>query len=164
LWHLMMPQEALTSRVSSQWIQIGFQGTDPATDFRGMGIQGLDDLLYFAKYHPNVVRSVFQHSTHPKYWYPYAIVGINISKFLYLLLDSRKLQAHLLQHGTAYQEIYCYLFYRFDSSWQSTVMEFETKFKEFQFIIERELEEKKPMRILDNLQIYKRKDGETKEL
>ena len=32
-----MPDRALTNRHSEQWKEIGFQGNNPATDFRGMG-------------------------------------------------------------------------------------------------------------------------------
>ncbi|KAG1464270.1 hypothetical protein G6F56_005116 [Rhizopus delemar] len=145
LWKTMKPNEPLKSRISSQWVDIGFQGTDPATDFRGMGIQGLDDLLYFTQHYPQQVQSILQHANHPQQWYPYAIVGINISKFTFQLLESRKLQLYLF--GNEYQELYCYLFYSFDRSWRFTVMEFEEKFKEFQFIVEKELKEQEPMRI-----------------
>ena len=41
-----MPSEKLTSRVSPQWKELGFQGIDPATDFRGMGVFGLMCLQY----------------------------------------------------------------------------------------------------------------------
>ena len=33
----MMPNTELKERISKQWGDIGFQGTDPQTDFRGMG-------------------------------------------------------------------------------------------------------------------------------
>jgi hypothetical protein len=33
-----MPDTALENRISSQWGDIGFQGKNPATDFRGMGM------------------------------------------------------------------------------------------------------------------------------
>ena len=36
----------LTERISKQWQDIGFQGNNPATDFRGMGLLGLKSLLY----------------------------------------------------------------------------------------------------------------------
>lgn len=35
LWHLLMPNQILEDRISKQWQDIGFQGDDPATDFRG---------------------------------------------------------------------------------------------------------------------------------
>ena len=46
LWDLLMPSVPLESRTTKQWQQIGFQGADPATDFRGMGMLGLQCLQY----------------------------------------------------------------------------------------------------------------------
>ena len=40
-----MPHVALESRITKKWGQIGFQGTDPATEFRGMGLLGLHCLV-----------------------------------------------------------------------------------------------------------------------
>ena len=45
LWIVLTNGEHLESRTSSQWTQIGFQGEDPQTDFRGMGMLGLDQLM-----------------------------------------------------------------------------------------------------------------------
>lgn len=36
LWNTVFPGEKLLSRKTRQWEKIGFQGEDPATDFRGM--------------------------------------------------------------------------------------------------------------------------------
>ena len=44
LWKLLMPGRELGSRINSSWKDIGFQGEDPKTDFRGMGILGLSNL------------------------------------------------------------------------------------------------------------------------
>ena len=44
LWTTLRPQEKLENRLSKQWIDIGFQGMDPATDFRGAGLLGLSQL------------------------------------------------------------------------------------------------------------------------
>ncbi|KAI9483034.1 MAG: ELMO/CED-12 family-domain-containing protein [Benjaminiella poitrasii] len=159
LWRCLMPDTELESRVSKQWTDIGFQGNDPATDFRGMGVQGLDDLLYFAKRHPRHALSVLQQASHPVYWYPYAIVGINITKFAYQLLESKRLQPYLFQYAAtvdSFQEFYAYLFYRFNHFWMThvprlTVMEFEAKFSEFQQLIEKDLRKNdvvKPLSIL----------------
>ena len=46
LWGKLMVGQELTSRVSKDWQDIGFQGNDPATDFRGMGTLGLQCLQY----------------------------------------------------------------------------------------------------------------------
>ena len=37
LWKQLKPEEELTNRISKQWTEIGFQGDDPMTDFRGYG-------------------------------------------------------------------------------------------------------------------------------
>lgn len=137
----------MSSRHSKQWVDIGFQGTDPATDFRGMGLQGLNDLLYFVQTHRDHALSALQHASHPVSWYPYAIVGINITKFAYQMLESKKLQLYLFAYGTtisAFQEFYCYLFYTFDQFWinhepKLSVMDFEAKFQEFKVQVEKDL-------------------------
>lgn len=47
LWELLItgPFE----RVSSRWSEIGFQGKDPATDFRGQGLLGVQNLYHFSR-------------------------------------------------------------------------------------------------------------------
>jgi hypothetical protein len=45
LWDLLMPGRPLDARVSDSWKEIGFQGEDPKTDFRGMGLLGLENLM-----------------------------------------------------------------------------------------------------------------------
>jgi len=45
LWTSLQPDVVLTERISAQWTVIGFQGSDPATDFRGMGVLGLLNLV-----------------------------------------------------------------------------------------------------------------------
>lgn len=45
LWSLLQPGIPLETRKTKQWQNIGFQGDDPKTDFRGMGMLGLENLL-----------------------------------------------------------------------------------------------------------------------
>ena len=45
LWSLLQPAIPLPTRKTKLWQNIGFQGTDPKTDFRGMGLLGLENLL-----------------------------------------------------------------------------------------------------------------------
>ncbi|KAG7267726.1 hypothetical protein CRUP_031616, partial [Coryphaenoides rupestris] len=111
LWNLLMPSAKLESRVTKQWGDIGFQGDDPKTDFRGMGMLGLTNLVY-----------------------SYAIVGINLTEMAYSLLKSGDLKPHFyntvtgnpeLQH---FHHLYCYLAYEFDKFWVASkpqsIMEF----------------------------------------
>lgn len=44
VWECLRPARPIKSRKSEQWIEIGFQGDDPATDFRGAGFLGLLNL------------------------------------------------------------------------------------------------------------------------
>lgn len=45
LWSSLKPDFPLKSRIGQHWGEIGFQGDDPATDFRGMGLLGLKNLV-----------------------------------------------------------------------------------------------------------------------
>lgn len=147
LWDLLVPSQKLVSRISKQWELIGFQGVDPATDFRGMGILGLDDLYYFAKTYPEVAAKVLRASQHPTSWFSLAITGINITSFTLQLVRTRQLQRYFYTFGATkemYHEFYCYVFSEFCTFWTShstplTVMDFGRVFKEFQSNIERDL-------------------------
>lgn len=44
-------QQELIARETDQWGDIGFQGRDPATDFRGLGLLSLSNLCYYAIHH-----------------------------------------------------------------------------------------------------------------
>ncbi|KAJ3283051.1 ELMO domain-containing protein 2 [Rhizoclosmatium sp. JEL0117] len=148
LWDTAMPSERLTSRVSKQWEKIGFQGTDPATDFRGMGLLGLDDLVYYAKMHPSSFQRVLKSSHHDTAWFSMAVVGINITGFTLALVRKRSVQYLFYKYGTSkdvYHEFYCYVFDAFEKRWTAnnsflTVMDFGRFFEEFQVVIEAEME------------------------
>ncbi|KFP72305.1 ELMO domain-containing protein 2, partial [Acanthisitta chloris] len=123
LWDLLMPQEPLRGRVSKQWCDIGFQGDDPKTDFRGMGLLGLVNLVYLSRHHPSEARRILARSNHPRLGYSYAIVGINLTEMAYSLLKSGALKPHLynvvlgLPRMEHFHQFYCYLVYEFDKFW-----------------------------------------------
>uniref|UniRef100_A0A8C7WZU9 ELMO/CED-12 domain containing 1 n=1 Tax=Oryzias sinensis TaxID=183150 RepID=A0A8C7WZU9_9TELE len=134
LWKELRPDTPLTSRISKQWCEIGFQGSDPKTDFRGMGLLGLHNLLYFAEHDKSAALQMLQDSLQPKHKYSFAIVGINITDLAYSLLVSGALKTHLynvapempnLQH---FQQTFCYLMQEFQRFWieedPSDIMEF----------------------------------------
>ncbi|XP_036170089.1 ELMO domain-containing protein 2 isoform X3 [Myotis myotis] len=95
LWNLLMPTKKLKARISKQWADIGFQGDDPKTDFRGMGILGLINLVYFSENYTREAHQILSRSNHPKLGYSYAIVGINLTEMAYSLLKSEALKFHL---------------------------------------------------------------------
>lgn len=142
LWELLMPGRKLESRVSSNWKDLGFQGEDPKTDFRGMGLLGLENLLHFAQNYKNAALHVLSHSHHPKYGYSFAIVGINLTHLAYNLWKDGTVKTHAYNLLNSQQFIptvsrpavlhfhrfYCFLFFEFDKLWMTekppTIMEF----------------------------------------
>lgn len=123
LWTLLQPDRPLLKRVTKQWQEIGFQGEDPKTDFRGMGILGLHNLIYFAREFGTAAKHILSHSHHPKFGYSFAIVGINLTQMAYKLLQDNALKSHMynITEGRPNMEnfhhLYSYLFIEFDKFW-----------------------------------------------
>ncbi|KAI9594889.1 Engulfment/cell motility [Syncephalis fuscata] len=158
LWDILMPNEKLDARQSLQWQKIGFQGKDPATDFRSMGMLALDDLHYYAKNHTASALHVLKCSQDSDRWYSFAIVGINITSFAVQTLRTRRLQHYLYRYGTTravYHEYYSYLFHSFNEFWMKrspppTIMDFERVFADFRLCIETELLERRQVVLNEN--------------
>mmetsp|Transcript_25962 Transcript_25962/g.33088 ORF Transcript_25962/g.33088 Transcript_25962/m.33088 type:complete len:281 (-) Transcript_25962:81-923(-) len=90
-WQLVFPDSPLESRITSQWGKIGFQGKDPATDFRGGGILSLRCLLFIAQDHLEKVQEIIRKSRE----YPFSVAGINIAHELitnFLMVDTETVQ------------------------------------------------------------------------
>ncbi|KAG5679553.1 hypothetical protein PVAND_009113 [Polypedilum vanderplanki] len=144
LWNNLMPNIPLENRITKQWQQIGFQGDDPSTDFRGMGILALDNLLFFSSEYSGTARHILSHSQHPKYGYTLAVVGINITHMAWRLLKSGQAKSHFYNlsrtHGYLniehFHQFYCYLLYEFDSFWiklkPNNLMEFNNVQERFE--------------------------------
>jgi len=65
--------------MTKQWIDIGFQGADPATDFRGAGLLGLHALIQLVRFYPNEARELFKHSINQETFHFFCVTGINIT-------------------------------------------------------------------------------------
>ena len=81
LWTMAFPDTPLPSRKTGEWGKLGFQGKDPATDFRGAGIFGLTNLVYFARMHPNSFRSILCKSS-----YPFSIAGLSVTNLIFEMM------------------------------------------------------------------------------
>jgi len=79
LWDLLMPSTDFERISKANWESIGFQGKDPATDFRGQGLLGLHNLLYLAQNYTEQSRTMLE-KEHGGF--PLALASINISAFL----------------------------------------------------------------------------------
>uniref|UniRef100_A0A1L8EBT4 Putative elmo domain-containing protein 2 n=2 Tax=Haematobia irritans TaxID=7368 RepID=A0A1L8EBT4_HAEIR len=148
LWKRLMPEEELTGRISKQWQEIGFQGDDPKTDFRGMGMLGLENLLFFAREYKEAAHHVLLHSRHPKFGYTFAIVGINLTAMAYRLLKSGDAKTHFYNLANAikqpcslkhFHKLYCYLLFEFDRFWlesePTNIMDFREIYQNFEITI-----------------------------
>ncbi|XP_054815735.1 uncharacterized protein LOC129315751 isoform X2 [Prosopis cineraria] len=89
LWRCAFPNVALRGLISEQWKDMGWQGSNPSTDFRGCGFISLENLLFHARTYPaSFHRLLHKRDGDRSTWeYPFAIAGINISFMLIKLLD-----------------------------------------------------------------------------
>lgn len=138
LWQLLVPERRLESRISDGWKEVGFQGDDPATDFRGMGLLGLENLLFFARTYPAAAAHVLSHSRHPHYGYSFACVGINLTHMSHRMWTDGAAKSHVynachqsqaeVPDMSHFHRFYCHLFFEFDKLWLSekpaTIMDF----------------------------------------
>lgn len=143
--------------VSNRWSHIGFQGEDPGTDFRGMGVLGLLQLEYLSRKPQQLARDLLSRSLNEEHSYPFAIVGINItysllnlfkdSSMKHLFYDTRDISFKSdLQNLKLFRnlcELYVELFLRFDCFWHEskpeTIFEFKALMEKFISIIQYDL-------------------------
>ncbi|XP_073219872.1 uncharacterized protein [Cicer arietinum] len=134
LWNVAFPEEELRGLISEQWKEMGWQGKDPSTDFRGGGFISLENFLFFARNFPDLLwkregdRSVWE--------YPFAVAGVNITFMLVQMLD---LEA---ENESAFDLLYCIAFKLMDHQWLSmraSYMDFNTVMKSTRRQLEKEL-------------------------
>ncbi|KPA82934.1 hypothetical protein ABB37_02683 [Leptomonas pyrrhocoris] len=66
---------------NARWKELGFQGTDPSTDFRGAGVFGLTQLVYLVEKHPEQWNAMLSPD------FMTAAAGLNVSLRLMTLID-----------------------------------------------------------------------------
>ena len=139
LWTSLRPGIRRSGRITSEWGEIGFQGHDPATDFRGMGTLGLLNLVYFAETHPQTAKAILQFTNEPgTSRYSYAITGINVTAWAVSFTEARVLRDYYYANGARlkqFHDVYCFLFVAFYEEWKTKnppdVMSFGIIEKEF---------------------------------
>ena len=72
---------------------------DPATDFRGAGIMGLENLLAITnpngRYYSETIE-IFKDSLNNNHWYLFAVTGLNITNMLLNEFDSHRFDSVIL--------------------------------------------------------------------
>lgn len=154
LWNAAFPDIALRGLISEQWKSMGWQGSNPSTDFRGCGFISLENLLFFAKTHPESFRRLLfkQDGVRAVWEYPFAAAGINISFMLIQMLDLYSVKPRYLpgvnflkllgEDEQAFDVLYCIAFKLMDAQWlalHASYMEFNEVLQATRNQLEREL-------------------------
>ncbi|PIN18356.1 hypothetical protein CDL12_08975 [Handroanthus impetiginosus] len=154
LWHAAFPGEELCSLISEQWKEMGWQGKDPSTDFRGGGFISLENLLYFARNFPKSFQDLLRKNEGERsLWeYPFAVAGVNITFMLIQMLDLEAVKPRTIAGATflkfladnesAFDLLYCITFKLMDHQWlamHASYMDFNTVMKATRRQLEREL-------------------------
>ncbi|PKA65615.1 hypothetical protein AXF42_Ash020545 [Apostasia shenzhenica] len=154
LWRLAYPDRETPPLKSELWKEMGWQGSDPSTDFRGGGFISLENLIFFAKKYPDSFQSLLhkKEGKRAEWEYPFAVAGINISFMLAQMLDlqsgtpASKAGIRFLEllalDESAFDELYCVAFRMMDAQWlakRASYMEFNDVLKSTRTQLEREL-------------------------
>lgn len=154
LWRLAYPNRELPSLKSELWKDMGWQGPDPSTDFRGGGFISLENLIFFAKKYPESFQRLLhkQDGNRAEWEYPFAVAGINISFMLVQMLDLQsgkpssvagfRFLELLREDEMAFDNLYCVAFQMMDAQWlvkRASYMEFNDVLKSTRAQLEREL-------------------------
>ncbi|GMY26508.1 ELMO domain-containing protein C isoform X1 [Fagus crenata] len=154
LWSATYPGQELHGLISDQWKEMGWQGRDPSTDFRGAGFISLENLLFFAKtFSTSFQRLLKKQGGKRAAWeYPFAVAGVNITFMIMQMLDLDASKPRtfvktvflqmLSENEWAFDLLYCVAFLVMDKQWlerNATYMEFNDVLKSTRTQLEREL-------------------------
>lgn len=154
LWHAAFPNIALKGLISEQWKEMGWQGPNPSTDFRGCGFISLENLLFFARTYPaSFHRLLFKQEGNRAVWeYPFAVAGINVTFMLIRMLDLSSVRPRCLpginfvkllgEDEEAFDVLYSIAFEMMDAQWlamRASYMEFNEVLQVTRTQLEREL-------------------------
>ena len=128
LWELYLPlgpkHKTPPERRTKAWGLLGFQGDNPATDFRAMGILGLRNLMEFGRACPIQANLIMRRSHEENQglkWFGLAITGINLTSDLVRLSQNHELDAFYFTYGAnwaSWHALYSTMLIKFDELWQ----------------------------------------------
>ncbi|KAJ3682981.1 hypothetical protein LUZ60_013208 [Juncus effusus] len=155
LWRLSYPNTSIPALKSESWKEMGWQGNDPSTDFRGGGFISLENLIYFAQHYPDSFQTLLhkKEGKRADWEYPFAVAGVNISFMLIQILDLKSGLLPASKPGirfldllgrdeNAFDDLYCVAFRLMDAQWlvkKASYMEFNEVLKATRIQLEREL-------------------------
>ncbi|XP_074592596.1 uncharacterized protein LOC141848463 isoform X1 [Curcuma longa] len=154
LWYAAYPEVELRDIISEQWKEMGWQGKDPSTDFRGGGFISLENLFFFARNYPKSFNDLLrkQEGNRAIWEYPFAVAGVNITFMLIQMLDLQVVKPRSLagvvflkllsENDRAFDILYCIAFKLMDQQWlamRASYMDFNMVMKSTRRQLEHEL-------------------------
>ncbi|XP_021717303.1 ELMO domain-containing protein A isoform X2 [Chenopodium quinoa] len=154
LWYAAFPNDRLTGLVSEQWKDMGWQGSNPSTDFRGCGFISLENLLFFARTYPVSFHKLLhkQDGKRAMWEYPFAVAGINVTYMLIQMLDLFSDKPRCIsgvnfvkmlgEDEEAFDVLFCIAFEMMDGQWlamNASYMQFNDVLQATRTQLEREL-------------------------
>ncbi|CAI9779586.1 unnamed protein product [Fraxinus pennsylvanica] len=154
LWRLAYPGRELPALKSELWKEMGWQGSDPSTDFRGGGFVSLENLIFFAMTYPEAFQNLLHKRVgdRSEWEYPFAVAGINISFMLVQMLDLQSGKPNTIagvrflellgEDEMAFDNLFCIAFEMLDAQWlakHASYMQFNEVLKSTRVQLEREL-------------------------
>ncbi|RWS27016.1 adenylyltransferase and sulfurtransferase MOCS3-like protein [Leptotrombidium deliense] len=111
-------------RYGNHWELIGFQGTDPATDLRGVGILGIYQLLFLvlSADTERLSKDIYSLSNDTKQNFPFCVMGTNITQIALQTLRGKHLNSECISRNNVFQTFnyfYCGLFLTVLREWKS---------------------------------------------
>ena len=114
-------------RFGSHWEEIGFQGTDPADDIRGVGFLGLMQLMYFLDNHRTLplAREICGYSREKDHYVPFCVLSFNITQIALSALREGYLSKICNKRDQVFvvvNEFHTAVFYRYYQIWKGHSM------------------------------------------
>uniref|UniRef100_A0A7E4WAD9 ELMO domain-containing protein n=1 Tax=Panagrellus redivivus TaxID=6233 RepID=A0A7E4WAD9_PANRE len=143
--HIIETGKKAVPRYGSHWENVGFQGTDPATDLRGVGVFGLCQLLFLVSngLSSQMTTQLIELSRDKVQNFPFAIVGLNFTQYILERLKQGKLNSLATKDNSCISVVNgiyrgCFIvFYRMWKTRGCTILEFSTISNEIKSLIKR---------------------------
>lgn len=122
IWESLRPFRTITARKSVEWIELGFQADDPATDFRGTGLLGLLNLHKWVE--GSLGKEAFRVADTKGTDYFFASASIYLTMLTYELVKDRHIDASFwvdkpdTQILPSFQSIFTEIFRKFNDFWE----------------------------------------------
>ncbi|XP_014783535.1 ELMO domain-containing protein 3 isoform X1 [Octopus bimaculoides] len=111
------------SRYGYHWEEIGFQGTDPSTDLRAVGLLGLLQLLYLTSKPQlnNLKDKMYSLSSHKTQHFPFCVMSLNATKMVLQALRTDRLNKLCNKQGdviTVVNEVFVATYFKIYHIWK----------------------------------------------